>query len=71
MRASLIQRGKTYVGKSSLQRTVDSFRICGVSGSEPIGDIYYTPIDRKGKKGKQRGVSSESIARWALGESVN
>lgn len=70
MKASQLERGKTYVGKSGLQRIVDKFVIYGASGAEPMGDIYYTPVDRKGKKGKQKGISSESFARWALGEVV-
>ncbi|MDB5053295.1 MAG: hypothetical protein JWM44_1345 [Bacilli bacterium] len=71
MRASQVHSGKTYMGKSGLRRRVNRFRICGAAGSEPVGDIYYTPIDRSGKAGSEKGCASELFAAWAVEEVAN
>ncbi|WP_135553302.1 hypothetical protein [Paenibacillus cymbidii] len=68
MNARDIEKEKVYVGKSGLLRRVNRFRIIGACGADPVGDIYYTPIDRQGKEGKEKGTSSELFAAWAVSE---
>jgi hypothetical protein len=54
--------GKTYIGKSGLKRKINGFRIYGVWRSDSDGDIYYTPIAREGKLGKEKGCNSLDFA---------
>ncbi|QNR70337.1 hypothetical protein IAQ67_13975 [Paenibacillus peoriae] len=68
IRPSSIDPGKTFIGKSGLMRRVNKFRVCGVDGSGPIGDVFYTPIDRSGKESKEKSCYSGDFARWAVSE---
>lgn len=68
IKSSEIKAGKTFIGKSGLMRRINKFRICGADGNGWIGDVFYTPIDRNGKEGKEKSCYSGDFARWAVEE---
>ncbi|WP_145413768.1 hypothetical protein [Paenibacillus xylanexedens] len=66
--SSAIKAGRTFIGRSGLMRRVNRFRIVGANGRGWVGDVFYTPIDRNGKEGKEKSCYSGDFAKWAVEE---
>lgn len=64
MRLEDIQEGKTYHNGNGLRRRVTSLKKLTLNGF----DVFYIPISKSGKEGKEQSCWCSTFAAWAKGD---